>query len=256
MSAASSPPVQLRLRVGGASQPGLRKVQNQDAFFRPEAEQVLDSRGHIFAVSDGVSTVQLGQWSARLTCLRIEQFYLSDQPISAAALSQLIGEIDWELRGAGRGNAACTLSVLWLHESAATAVHVGDSAIYRMRRDDISRITQLHGGGRGLQAFMGMGPDVSEQVQIAREPLRPGDVYFLVTDGVSDYTQPRELARAWGRSGGDPDDCAAQILGLVSERGGRDDATVVVVQFISDGAQERVSDPTNAPDVPSRLLSG
>ena len=250
-----SGPGSLRVRAGGASQPGLRKAQNQDAFFWPEPEQVRPERGHLFVISDGVSTVRLGQWSAQLTCKRLEQLYLSSQPLSAEVLSQLISEIDWELRGEGQGNAACTLSVLWLHGEMATALHVGDSAIYRMRHNDISRITQIHGGqGRGLQVYMGMGPNVSELVQVAHEPLRAGDTFFLVTDGVSDYLRPIELARAWARSGGDPGTCARRILSGVSSREGRDDATVVVAQFISDGAQERVTDPTNAPDIPGRLL--
>jgi serine/threonine protein phosphatase PrpC len=197
----------------------------------------------------------MGQWAARLTCLRIEQFFFDEYPISVEALTQLVGEIDWELRGEGRGTAACTLSILWLHGHEAAAVHVGDSAIYRLRGNDISRITLIHGGGRGLRAFMGMGPAISEVCQVARAPLRSGDVFFLVTDGISDIVPASELARAWVCSSGDPDRCATTILDQVAELEGQDDATVVVVQFLSDGSMERVSDPTNAPDIPRRLLS-
>lgn len=215
-----------------------------------------DGRGQLFAVADGVSTVRMGQWAARLTCLRIEQFFFDDHPIRVDTLTQLVGEIDWELRGEGRGAAACTLSILWLHGHEADAVHVGDSAIYRLRGNDISRITQIHGGGRGLHAFMGMGPNVSEVCQVVHTPLRSGDVFFLVTDGVSDFVSPQELASAWVCSGGDPDRCAASILEMVSEREGNDDATVVVAQFVSDGSRSRVSDPTNAPDIPARMIRG
>lgn len=244
------------MRAGGASQKGPQKPQNQDAFCRLGESPNAVGRGQLFAVSDGVSTVRLGQWSARLTCLRIEQFFASDQPIDVAALTQLIGEIDWELRGEGHGSAACTLSILWLHGEEAVAIHVGDSAIYRVRHDNVALITQIHGGGRGLAAFMGMGPAVSEVVRVAREPLQDGDIFILVTDGVTDVVEPAELAVQWARSGGDPDAAARQILELVTERKGRDDATAVVVQFLNDGTHERVTDPTNAPDVPSRLLGG
>ncbi len=201
-----------------------------------------------------MGTVRLGQWAARLTCLRIEQFFYGDQDISIQTLIQLVSEIDWELRGEGQGTAACTLSILWLHGNEAVVVHVGDSAIYRVRRGDISRITRIHGGGRGLQAFMGMGSAVSEVAQIRRSVLHEGDVFFLVTDGVSDVLAPAELAGLWVRCGGDPDLCAGSILEAVTESNGSDDATAVVVQYLSDGSQERVESPLDAPHVPGRLI--
>ncbi|MDG1481500.1 MAG: serine/threonine-protein phosphatase [Myxococcota bacterium] len=240
------------MRAGGDSRKGPRKTQNQDAFCRLEEHEPV--RGQLFAVADGVGTVKLGQWAARLTCLRIEQFFYSDQTITTSALTQLVSEIDWELRGEGKGRAACTLSILWLHGEEAVVVHVGDSAIYQVRRGDISRITQIHGGGRGLQAFMGMGSAVSEVVQIQKSELREGDVFFLVTDGVSDVLAPSELSRLWVRSGGDPDLCAHNILESVSFQNGSDDATAVVVQFLSDGSQERVESPLDAPHVPGRFI--
>lgn len=245
-------PASLQVRAGGDSCKGPRKTQNQDAFCR--LEESTPTRGQLFAVADGVSSVKLGQWAARLTCLRIEQFFYSDQDISPSALTQLVSEIDWELRGEGKGRAACTLSILWLHGNEAVVVHVGDSAIYRMRRGDISRVTRIHGGGRGLQAFMGMGSAVSEVVQIRHSDLNEGDVYFLVTDGVSDVLAPEELTRIWIRSGGDPDQCASSMLQAVSDQGGSDDATAVVVQFLSDGSQERVDSPLDAPHIPGHLI--
>lgn len=213
-----------------------------------------DGRGQLFAVADGVSTVRMGQWAARMTCLRIEQFFFDEQPISVETLTQLVGEIDWELRGEGRGAAACTLSILWLHADEASIIHVGDSAIYRLRGNDIAQMTQIHGSGRSLRAFMGMGSNVSEVCEVEQQPLRSGDVFFLVTDGVSDFVAEEELAREWVCCKGDPDLCAARILEHVTARSGDDDATVVVVQFLSDGSQARVSDPTNAPDIPRHLL--
>ncbi|MFT5683834.1 MAG: serine/threonine protein phosphatase PrpC [Myxococcota bacterium] len=101
---------------------------------------------------------------------------------------------------------------------------------------------------------MGMGSAVSEVVQIRHSALREGDVFFLVTDGVSDVLAPEELAGLWVRSGGDPDLCASSILESVSEQNGRDDATAVVVQFLSDGSQERVASPLDAPHIPGRLI--
>ena len=245
----------LQVRAGGATQRGIGKSQNQDAFCRLGEDGVPDDgRGQIFAVADGVSTVRMGQWAARLTCLRIEQSFHDEQPISTSSITQLIGEIDWELRGEGRGTAACTLSLLWLHDREAVIVHVGDSAIYRMRGGIVSLMTTPHGKSRSLRAFMGMGPTVSEVCNVIETPLRSGDVFFLVTDGVSNLIPPAVLVMAWAKSKGDPDQCALSILEQITALQGDDDATVVVAQFLSDGSQERVNDPRNAPDIPRRLI--
>ena len=91
-------------------------------------------------------------------------------------------------------------------------------------------------------------------MQIARSDLQEGDVFFLVTDGVSDVITARRMARTWARSAGDPDLCASNILDAVAARDGKDDATAVVVQFLSDGSQERVDSPLDAPQIPGRLI--
>jgi len=227
-------------------------LQNQDAFCCLHDADAPE-KGFLFAISDGVSTVAMGQWAARLTCLRIEQYFFNSPTIDRRGLEQLIGEIDWELRGEGRGKAACTLSILWLCEKKGTILHVGDSAIYINHKGGIDRITHLDGGGSRLSCYMGMGASVSELLQVVEVPLREGDLFFLVTDGV-DVLSTQSLVLEWNRSGGDPDRCALNLTERIDECEGDDDATIVVVQYLSAGTKDRVSDPQEAPDVPNRLM--
>ena len=184
-------------------------------------------------MADGVSTLEQGRWAAEVTCARLAQFFEPGHAAGLDTLVQLVGEIDWELRGQGKGKAACTLGALWLHQGQAHALHVGDSPVYRLRDGVVDLLTRIDAPGQQLHAFMGMGPHISEMLRVRSEPFHAKDVYFLVTDGVSGVVDdPRFLAREWRESQHDPTRCARGILREVERRQGADDATAIVVQVL------------------------
>jgi eukaryotic-like serine/threonine-protein kinase len=222
--------------AGAATRVGSTHLENQDCY------QVLDGRtstrvremrrGLLYAVADGVSTLEQGRWAAETTCARLGQFFEDGHASGLDTLVQLVGEIDWELRGQGKGKAACTLGALWLHGGSAHVLHVGDSPVFRLRDGVVECLTQLDPPSRRLRAFMGMGPHISEVLRVRSEPFRAKDVYFLVTDGVSGILDTRVLARQWRDSGQDAGRCASGIMREVERRRGADDATAVVVQVL------------------------
>jgi serine/threonine protein phosphatase PrpC len=222
--------------VGSASLRGRTHRENDDSVCVLDArvaEVVQLRRGTLFAVCDGVSTVPDGGWAAQLTCERLISFFDRDVPPNEDGLLQLINEIDWELRGRGEGKAASTLSALWLADRNAHLVHVGDSEVFRVRHGCIESITERQGSGRRLGAYMGMGPQLNEVAQLWRKPLFVGDLFILTTDGVSELISPDELLEAWWASGGRPQACAESVLGMVEDRHGADDASLVVVDVLS-----------------------
>lgn len=188
-------------------------------------------KGSLYAVCDGVSSVPRGRYAADLTSARIEGFF--EGPPRAESLVQIVSETDWELRAHGRGQAACTLSLLWLGYGTATVVHVGDSQVYRVRHGVAERITRSHRGGRALGAYVGMGPDVADVLQVWQEPLFVGDLFLLVTDGVTEVLAVDELLDTWWAFGGSPHRAASAIIGEVDRRHGKDDATALVVDVLA-----------------------
>jgi protein phosphatase len=129
--------------------------------------------------------------------------------------------------------AACTLSLLWLAYGHAHVVHVGDSQVYRVRHGDVVRITQNHRGGRALGAYVGMGPRVADVLQVWSEPLFVGDLYLMVTDGVTEVLGVDDLLDTWWAFGGSPRRAANAIIGEVERRAGTDDATALVVDVLA-----------------------
>ncbi|MEN9786428.1 MAG: hypothetical protein RLZZ299_1692 [Pseudomonadota bacterium] len=202
------------------------------------------ARGCLYAVADGVSSARRGREAAETTCARLEGFFDASAPASVEALVQLVTEIDWELRD--QGDAACTLSLLWLAQGRAHVVHVGDSEVYRVRHGAVARVTSPQGGaGRGLRAYVGMGPRIADAIQVWSAPLLVGDLFLLVTDGVTEVVASDELLDAWWAFGGSPARAARAIIDAVERRSGRDDATALVVDVL---ALETASDDESTYD--------
>lgn len=227
----------LPFSVGAAAtRQGTGHPQNDDRYRILDASHLGVAalrKGSIYAVCDGVSTVPKGRYAADLTCARVDGFFDRVQAPRVESLVQLVSETDWELRAHGRGQAACTLSLLWLAYGNATVLHVGDSQVYRVRHGAAERLTKNHRGGRALGAYVGMGPNVADVLQVWQEPLFVGDLFLLVTDGVTEVVAVDELLDTWWAFGGSPQRAAAAIIGEVDSRGGKDDATALVVDVLA-----------------------
>ena len=219
-----------------ATRAGPRHKENEDQY------RILDlshpgvaaqGRGALYAVCDGVSSAKRGREAAIVTSTRLENFFDRYYPPEYESLQQIVSEVDWELREEGRGIAACTLSLLWLAYGVATVVHVGDSQVYRVRHGETVRITRSHRGGRALGAYVGMGPRVADVMQIWQEPFYVGDLFLLVTDGVTDVLHPDDLLDSWWSTGGSPQRAANEIIQAVNAAEGQDDATALVVDVLA-----------------------
>ena len=220
-----------KTRAWGASRKGDQHSRNEDAFVlldHPVRTRGVSDRGSVFAVADGVSTVEDGHWASRLTISRLSQFFDTHLDPTPTAMVSLISEIDWEIRGERQGKAACTVAVAWVHEGQVHGFQVGDSHIFRVRDATVERLTVgAEESGRKLDNFLGMGPEVSEVIELSNHDVLPGDALFLVTDGVTAFVTADELSRVWAISNGDPAAATQAVLGAVARNKGPDDATVV-----------------------------
>lgn len=193
----------------------------------------MQGRGCLYMVCDGVSSAPRGREAAALMCARIDSFYdRFHQPVSES-LVQIVSEADWELREWGRGQAACTLTLVWLAYGRATVMHVGDSQVYRVRHGQVTLITDTHKSGRSLGAYVGMGPRVADVLQTWNDALFAGDLFLMVTDGVTEVLPANQLLDSWWATQGSPQRAANAIIQEVILRGGTDDATALVVDVLA-----------------------
>lgn len=193
---------------------------------------VADS-GCVYAVSDGVSTVAEGHWASQLTISRLSQFFDAHSEPSETAMTAILSEIDWEIRGERSGRAACTVAVAWIHEERVHIFQVGDSHVFLLREGNVRCLTELEGErGMKLDHFLGMGPAVSEVVRVSTHEVRAGDALLLATDGVTNLVSEDELGTLWSNSLGDPAACTEAVLAAVARQQGSDDATIVAALIL------------------------
>ena len=246
----SVPPT--RLVVAAASRRGPHHLRNEDAWcvYTGPTLSSEEVPGGLFAVCDGVSTAGRGKLAATLACERLGQFGEPGTPFAVEGLQQLVSEIDWELRGAGRG-AYCTLALAWVQGAEAHVLTVGDSPVYRLRRGRLTEAGADASGTvqRSLRAYLGMGTRVSDVLRHQRWSVEPGDLLLLMSDGILDALDESQLISLWQRNP-EPKVYVGRLLDEVARIGVDDDATVLAVEVRIDRDAVSPTAPREAPDPP------
>jgi len=65
-----------------------------------------------------------------------------------------------------------------------------------------------------------------------------GDVYVLTSDGVHDVVSPQEMLDLVRAAGADLDAACARMIDLANDRGGRDNATALIVRCPNSNPEE------------------
>jgi len=237
-----------QLTAASGSEAGSGRAVNQDA--------VLAGDG-VFAVADG-----LGEGGEIASVLAVEVFQAS-----FAAGGRTAGSIAEACRAAGRAvwrqaqdaaepTMGSTLTAAWISpgdDPAVTVASVGDSRAYlvsggaarQLTRDDTLVACLVRAGALSeqearadprralLTRALGPGPDV--EPSLTRVRYEPGDRVLLCTDGLTAGLGDQEItaALAQARQSGE---AVAELLRLARDRGGRDDASAVVVDTLARSA--------------------
>jgi PPM family protein phosphatase len=141
-----------------------------------------------------------------------------------------------------------TLAMLYQQEDFAVLAHVGDSRIYRLENGSIELLTEDHTFvNTQLRAQLitraeaershhrhiltrALGTRVTVKPDISVNPVRPGQVFLLCSDGLSDLVDAREMAEEVRRAGPDLSAAVEALIDLANSRGGTDNVTVVLAR--------------------------
>lgn len=140
-----------------------------------------------------------------------------------------IGRTDPELEG-----MATTFSALILVGRQAHVVHVGDTRLYRLRENQLTRLTDDHvpaGKGRANILTRAVGAADELRIDYAAEAVRVHDRYLLCSDGVhgavSDARIGGELSHRTS-----PDDTASRLVEMALAARLGDNATALVLDVL------------------------
>ena len=253
----------MRLRYVAAAKTdvGQKRQGNEDRF-------CLDPTLGLYVVADGMGGHAAGEVASRLAVETIQEWmgkYLSgaDAAIVGPAAATGSAEANFLLSSIRLANRiifdsakdrreytgmGTTVVAVLAHDDRFVLAHVGDSRIYRIRRDHIVQISRDHsfvqeqvdnGMMSAAEAHQSqyrhmitraLGLKESVDVDLTEEPARPGDVLLLCSDGLSDLLDDEDMLVAVRDHAGDLDQACQALVDRANAKGGDDNITVLVVQ--------------------------
>ena len=249
----------LRIAAGFASEAG-RREQNQDfvAMVVPRGS-ALDARGAVAAVADGVASGRGGREAAEVAVRSfLDAYYGLPTTIGPAvaadrALEAVNGWLHAQSRSGGSlAGAATTFSAVILRGREAWTLHVGDSRIYHLRGDALQQLTHDHVVDHpDLRHALtrALGRDSALAVDHARQPLEVRDRLLVCSDGVHGPLGRRRLASLLGEPAG-PEETARRLVAEALARGGRDNATALVLDVLSLPPPDRLAIERDLAELP------
>ena len=131
-------------------------------------------------------------------------------------------------------------------DNMVTIGHLGDSRIYRLQRGRLEQLTKDHSAVQELRdsgytaeippylmpiITKAVGLKVFEETPTDIHRARPGDVFLLCSDGLSNELSDEEITQilSWDET---PDHLADSLIQKANLNGGHDNVTVIVVKFL------------------------
>jgi serine/threonine protein phosphatase PrpC len=243
-----------RVVVGAASDTGRIRAQNEDAFH-------VDPERGLFIVADGMGGHQAGDVASKavvsiLPMMVAARLKKLKGPRSLAIrywLKNDILKLSQQLHAeaakqAGVRGMGATLVMALLRGDRAHIAHMGDSRVYLFRENHLSQLTEDHSimalllrGGEitaeeakthparnQITRFVGMGDPVYPDVRTF--PLKAGDRLLLCSDGLTGMVSDKDIATIL-RATPVPQQACDLLVQAANEAGGKDNITVVVVEY-------------------------
>jgi PPM family protein phosphatase len=244
----------LRFETAGVSDIGKKRACNEDAF-------LIDDAHGLYVVADGMGGHLAGEVASAMVVDSLRTAVAGfDSPLpedrdsasssEADRLRIWIKDINRKVFERSQRDAQCrgmgsTFSALYCARGRAIVANVGDSPVYRVRAHAAIRLsaehtvaaeqlTEMSGMSAHLPATyhhmltraIGIERDVHPHIQ--ETDLCAGDVYLLCSDGISNAVKPPELVFIVQQAGAR--DACRRLVSLALERGGDDNATIVVIK--------------------------
>ncbi len=229
----------LRISYGSATDSGLVKKFNTDS--------ILDFKipdGHMFVVCDGHNGNEgHGALASKLTSEGIKKYFHN---CSYTNISKALGNAvsftnstlfeqarkDQKYKGIGS-----TLVALIFHAGRVQYVFAGDSRIYVFKNSQLCLLSSDHvdnpAEAVGAEVRVLIGENKNIDYGICTKPLQAStdDIYLLCSDGLTDQVDESEIAGILGDTDKAPEHKCHDLLEVARKKGGKDCASVQVVEF-------------------------
>ncbi len=205
----------------------------------------------VFAVADGIGGLPGGAQASECSLTTLREWFVqhaADSAIDYAAALTAANDAVFQLgrQISPRYGIGSTLTLAHVALDKLHVVHVGDSALFRLRKDEVVALTRDHNvksdhvfaiaRGESPEPFFGnphaltrcVGQPPPLEGDHSEHALASGDRYLVCTDGITRCITPHEIQRQLAEAS-DAQSVAEKLVALARERGGFDNATAVVL---------------------------
>jgi protein phosphatase len=249
------------IEMASATHTGMVRAHNEDSIG-------IDAAIGLAVLADGMGGYNAGEVASgiavtlitketRETVLRIPPYEAdaeTGEPMATRILRNVITKANSSIYQAANtqpqyAGMGTTLVVALLCDNQISVAHIGDSRLYRQRGGELEQLTRDHSllqeqidsglitreQARRSQnknlVTRALGVDPEVEAEICDYDSAPGDVYLLCSDGLSDMVEDGEIALAVQTLSANPERCAAHLVQMANDKGGRDNISVVLVRI-------------------------
>ena len=245
------------IEIASLTDVGRQRANNEDSYlyWEPDSDEDFRRKGRLAVIADGMGGYEGGQEASRLAVETVRQVYdlaSNNDPQQAlvaafyAAHANIQRYAMEHTQLQGMGTTCTAISIVGRQLFFA---HVGDSRLYLVRADSVSRLTrdhsyvgrlvesgivrledaETHPQRHILTAALGSGREVLPDTPEHPFALQEGDALVLCTDGLWSLVGEQELALSV-RSG-TPAEACVNLVQTALERGGPDNITLLVLRI-------------------------
>lgn len=229
----------------GISDLGLARDSNEDVFHEIPIHR-------FFVLADGMGGHNAGEIAAKEAVHHLstsicqifssqENTPLLEKPLPDLLHKAILGANHWvhqlseqkeELQGMGT-----TLCCFLLHKDDLVCAHIGDSRIYRFRKV-LEQITEDHRTSSPtlnkknmITRAVGTSPHVEPTINTL--PIFSNDIYFLCSDGLTDYVSNEEISTIL-QNHLCIKSASEELVKIAKIKGGGDNITILMVKVLDD----------------------
>ncbi|MDI6799451.1 MAG: Stp1/IreP family PP2C-type Ser/Thr phosphatase [Actinomycetota bacterium] len=234
------------ISFGAKSDIGMVREVNEDAYI---------AGGNLFAVADGMGGHKGGEIASKLALISIAKSLKMEGDPKKNLLSTMRRAnrgiyqrsiVSPELKGMGT-----TLTVLLISNRAAHIGHIGDSRAYLARGGELVQLTQDHslvaqmvaeGKLTSREAHLhplrsvitrSLGASAMADPDVFTLKLKDGDRLLLASDGLNSMLSDAEILEIVGKKE-EPQAVCEELVSAANRQGGRDNVTVVLVEYLEE----------------------
>lgn len=246
----------------GMTDIGLMREENQDyfLFYEPEDPSLLEKKGAIAIVADGVGGLKAGGIASYMAVETLrETYYRNNEDDIEYSLRLAIEEANRRVYKLSQQNPeyrgmATTCTSLIFRDGIVAFGHVGDSRAYIIRRGRLELLTEDHTlVNRLLKESLikeeeavdhphrnvitrALGLEEEILVDTGMIELQKDDLFLLCTDGLYSLVDDDEIERVIAMK--PIREAAEELISIAKERGSKDNITIQIIKP-GEGVDER-----------------